>query len=122
MAAAVASAPSANVVRLPANYAAIYKQAVADLEEHLAGEEAIYARDTIRALIDKVVIRPSEQRQGPIAMELHGDLFRMLDFAAAAGAPAKLGSRNDNSPRVVAGGCMTPVVAGVGFEPPTFRL
>ncbi|MEW9853816.1 hypothetical protein [Novosphingobium sp. M1R2S20] len=62
MAAAVASAPAANVVRLPANNAAIYKQAVADLEEHLTGEEATYARDTIRALIDKVVIRPSEQR------------------------------------------------------------
>ncbi len=119
LAAAAASAPATNVVRLPANYAAIYKQAIAELQAHLAGEEASYARDTIRALIEKVVIRPSEHRQGPIAMELHGDLFRMLEFATAA---AKPGSRNDNSPRLVAGGCMTPVVAGVGFEPTTFRL
>ncbi|MET1754476.1 hypothetical protein ABVV53_03245 [Novosphingobium sp. RD2P27] len=49
MVAKVASALAANVIRLPANYAAIYKQALAELHEHLAGEEATYALDTIRA-------------------------------------------------------------------------
>jgi hypothetical protein len=103
LATAIAAAPVTNVVRLPSNYTAIYKQAVAELEQHLTGEEATYARDTIRALIDKVVIRPSEQRQGPSAMELHGDLFRMLDFASAAAAPAKPGATNGNDPQLVAG-------------------
>jgi hypothetical protein len=33
------------------------------------------------------VIQVSEQRQGPIAMELHGNLFRMLDSATEAAGP-----------------------------------
>ena len=43
-------------------------------------------------------IWPSVERQDPIAMELHGDLARMLDFAPAAGPT------NDNGPQLDAGG------------------
>jgi predicted transcriptional regulator len=110
------------VIRVPSNYAAIYKKAVDNLHQHLAGGDASHARNAIRALIDKIIIRPSEQRQGTIAMELYGDLFGMLDFASGAAAMVKQSAPNGNGPQLATGGRMTPLVAGVGFEPTTFRL
>ena len=82
------------------------------------------ARDTIRTLVDQVVVKPAGNRLGPIGIELHGDLFRMLEFAQEASQPASAsaGSRNGNGPQLVAGGRMTSLVAGAGFEPATFRL
>ena len=120
----IEQAPEADVIQIPSNYARIYEQAIVGLEKHLLGDDAARARDTIRALIEKVVIRPSGSRLGGIALELHGDLFQMLDFAqeAAGAAPKKPTARNDNGPQLVAGGRMTSLVAGAGFEPATFRL
>ena len=58
------------------------------------------ARDTIRTLIEQVVVKPSGNQLGPIGIELHGDLFRMLEFAQEASQPASAsaGSRNGNGP------------------------
>ena len=115
--------PAAEVIQLPANYAKIYEQAVGDLQRHLSGDDAVRARETIRAVIEKVIVRPTQGRQERLDLELHGDLFRMIEFAEAASATAsKSKTINGNGPQLVAGGRMIPLVAGAGFEPATFRL
>ena len=116
---ALAAAPEQQVVRLPTNYEAVYRRAVADLDQHLASGDAAAARQAIRPLIEKVVVQPGSARGGKRrAMQLHGDLFRMLDYAGALG-----GSLDITTPRLWrAGRVVTPLVAGTGFEPVTFRL
>ena len=112
-------------VRLPANYERVYLRAVAELEDHLASSDAPAARRVIRALVDRVVVKPGNARGGKErGLELHGDLFRMLEFAEdAASRQSKGAARNDKFPRQLGdGGTGTSVVAGTGFEPVTFRL
>ena len=84
--------------------------------------------ETHRALIERVVIQPGDGRGGKRReIQLHGALFEMLAFASSAAAKSspseKAQSRNAHSPRFAeTGGCVTPLVAGTGFEPVTFRL
>ena len=121
------TAPPRTVVRLPANYALVYQRAVEQLEAHLRSDEGNVAREAIRVLIDKVVVQPGNARGGKHRdVQLHGDLFRMLAFAEAAAVgemPGKRSGQNAQQPRSVGtGACVTPLVAGTGFEPVTFRL
>ncbi len=70
--------PERTVVRLPTNYEAIYRSAIADLERHLATREASASRNAIRPLIEAVVVHGGNSRGGKVRrLELHGDLFRM---------------------------------------------
>ena len=110
--------PVAEVINLPANYAKIYKKAVGEIEQHLSGDDAVRARETIRAVIEKVVIHPSSGRQQPLELELHGELFRMIEFAHAASQPLRKANQaaNGNGPQLVAGGRMKPLVAGARFD------
>ena len=50
-------------------------------------------------------------------MQLHGDLYRMLEIAAV-----KKGGETQTARRVSDGSVVTGMVAGTGFEPVTFRL
>ena len=79
--------------------------------------------NSVRALIEKVVVHGGDSRGGKVRrLELHGDLFRMLEFAHASttsGRPAKRRSSGISGDFGVIG---TPLVAGAGFEPATFRL
>ncbi len=79
--AAVAPSP---VVRLPTNYV----HAIAELDMHLAANDGAAARQTIRPLIEKIVVQPGSARGGESrAIQLHGDLYRMLELASAACSP-----------------------------------
>ena len=87
----------------------LFERKVGDLRIAL-NDEAIRAQasETLASLIDSVTIHPGEQPEAEVA----GDIVRLISFAA-----------NENSPR--AGGhegCSVMLVAGVGFEPTTFRL
>jgi site-specific DNA recombinase len=117
---ALANIPASDVVRLPTNYTALYQRAVADLDAHLASQDGGETRTTLRQLIDRIVVQPGNARGGKRrAIQMHGDLFAMLAFAQATGAPG----HNAKLPRSVSsGGVVTSVVAGTGFEPVTFRL
>ena len=85
MVAAVAPSP---VVRLPTNYKALYVHAIAEFDMHLAADDGAAARQTIRPLIEKIVVQPGSARGGESrAIQLHGDLCRMLEFASAACSP-----------------------------------
>ena len=97
---------------------------MADLEKHLATDEAPAARDAIRKLTEKVVVMPGSSRgtnrwgTKERQLELHGDLFKLLDFAAAAALTDPTESRsNSGSPHHRSGeGCGVPLVAGTGFD------
>ncbi|MGD9804294.1 MAG: recombinase family protein [Hyphomicrobiaceae bacterium] len=93
------------------NLSVRYREAVFDLEEALADSElAAKAKATLRALIKTITVYPGDQR-GEVTIELHGELATILGFAQGAKANAGRGQRVQVS-----------VVAGVGFEPTTFRL
>ena len=85
-----------------------YRRIVADLHNHLDGlehnsdKEAIFAE--VRRLIEKVVVIPTGERK-PVNLEVHGLLASLLSITADS-APEFRGM----------------LVAGVGFEPTTFRL
>ncbi len=113
----LATVPDPKVVRLPANYEALYGRAIAELDIHLASDVGAAARQAIRPLIEKVVVQPGSARGGKRRpMQLHGDLYRMLAFAeAACGA-------DTTKPRPRDGAVVMSLVAGTGFEPVTFRL
>ena len=96
--------------------------AYAELEQQLATKDAASSRNAIRALIDTVVVHAGDSRGGKVRrLELHGDLYRMLEFTeqAVSGVSQKRKQPQANGLGAV---CVTPVVAGAGFEPATFRL
>ncbi len=105
---AVLMAPDRKVVRLPANYEAIYRRAVVDLDGHLGSGDAMAARAAIRPLIEKIVVQPGSARGGKRrAMQLHGDLYRMLEIATV-----KKGGERQTARRVSDGSVVTGMVAG----------
>ncbi|PJB70265.1 MAG: resolvase [Alphaproteobacteria bacterium CG_4_9_14_3_um_filter_47_13] len=98
------------------------------------------AAELVRSLVDKVVFLPKEGSQDGLTMDLHGDLAGILTIALNKGKPLSeddeickevqlvVGGHNQQD-KAVAGGDYPLVtadavkmVAGVGFEPTTFRL
>ena len=68
-------------IGLQANYEAVYRRAVADLEADLASASGGGAREAVRSLIEKVAVQPRTARGGKRRdVKLHGDLFGMLEF------------------------------------------
>jgi site-specific DNA recombinase len=106
--AAVAPAP-----RLHPNLAEVYRQRVHDLSAALAQEDAAEARDIVRGLVETIKLIPED---GRLRIEVRGELGAILSLAE--------GARNAQSPRLDAGalGEQIKMVAGIGFEPMTFRL
>ena len=91
----IAATPAPQVERLPANYEALYIRAIAELDVHLASEDGAAARNTIRPLIEKIVVQPSSSREGNRRpMSLYGYLYQLLLFAKASYEP------NAQSPRL----------------------
>ena len=116
----LAQAGADPVIRLPANYEAVYRQAVDQLGANLAAADASASRNAVRVLIEKVVVHTGDGRGGKVrAINLHGDLFRMLEFVerSVGHGPQTQQPRHSRDGAVVLG-----MVAGTGFEPVTFRL
>ncbi|PWC39548.1 recombinase family protein [Azospirillum sp. TSO35-2] len=117
--AALASPPPPQVV-LPDNLAALYRERIAELAATLEDpDHRIEARDRLRLLIERVVVRFSAADTRGIEFELEGDLVALLSLglganAAKAGAAGAAGLREP--------GRSVSVVAGAGFEPAAFRL
>ncbi|MBW0159508.1 hypothetical protein KTQ37_15420, partial [Sinorhodobacter sp. B57] len=68
------------------------------------------AADILRGLIAEIRMLPREG--GGHDIELYGEL----------GAILGLGEPRNDKPRLIVGGVSNSMVAGVGFEPTTFRL
>ncbi len=94
------------------NLAHLYRSKVARLEQELADPElAAEAKSVLRSMIKTITITPGAKR-GEVHLELLGELAVVL-----AAGQAK---RNKDGTPVAP--IQVSVVAGVGFEPTTFRL
>ena len=93
------------------NMADVYRRKIAELAEALNGDDlaCASAREALRALIDRVVLIPTAVG---VTIELIGDLAGILHIASGgAGRGTAIG-----------GDPSEQHIAGLGFEPRTFRL
>ena len=98
--------------RIHPNVAEIYRAKIQRLEDALSRpDDAREAAEAMRSLIDKIVLTPGAKR-GEVKAELHGELAAIL--ALTSGQKLR--------PALDEGDMRFSVVAGVGFEPTTFRL
>jgi site-specific DNA recombinase len=89
----------------------LYRRKVADLQQMLEDEAARpLVVENIRSLIDRIEVHPGQKR-GRCEVIVVGALAQILAFAQQKTTAASLGD----------GGTLF-MVAGVGFEPTTFRL
>ena len=96
------------------NVADIYRRKVERLAEALRNpQDRAEAADAIRSLIERITLTPGPKR-GEIAATLQGDFGTILDWTAR--------QSQKNKTDTPAAGVSVSVVAGGGFEPPTFRL
>ena len=94
------------------NRSELFSRKVGDLKSLLQNDVTKHqATEVIRSLIEMIVISPTGQR-GKSGVVLHGALASILTYATA---PAQSGAVTCGIGRVL-------LVAGVGFEPTTFRL
>ncbi len=93
--------------RLHPNLAELYRQKVMNLAEALNEESTrLEAVECIRELIEEIRLMPNN---GKLQVELYGELAALLSLA-------------NKHPRSKGAGVQITLVAGVGFEPTTFRL
>ena len=105
--------PETSPVRLHPNLSVLYATKVARLEEALEDTAtAAEAMEIIRSMIDRVVLTPVE---AGLTVELFGDLAHILAVCEQIEGKQKRPGSDDP-------GSQLSVVAGVGFEPTTFRL
>jgi site-specific DNA recombinase len=102
------AAPAPSPVRLHPNLSELYRRKVTELAETLADPLIrTPALEVVRGLIERVTVRLDAD--GAVTLDLEGALTAMLSLAQP-GAVRDLDA------------CSVKVVAGVGFEPTTFRL
>ncbi len=108
--------PTAAPVLHP-NLAAIYRNKVQSLHDALrepvSGTSALEA---IRGLIDRVVLHPVDTAENGMEIELIGEIAAMVALASHGTSASDL-----STGRALFDGSVK-VVAGIGFEPMTFRL
>ncbi len=106
--------PVVSPVQLHPNLPQMYRRKVEELEAALEhGPDRDEAREVVRSLIEQVVLTPRAEVEKGLDATLHGALAGIL-------AACEVGKRR--LPEAKASGSQLSVVAGVGFEPTTFRL
>jgi site-specific DNA recombinase len=101
----IAAAPP---VELHPRVGDLYRQQVADLKAFLASQEPddrSQAHALLRQLVERIVVRPTGP-YGPVEFDVYGQLAGLFQLSDPVPATRSLGA----------------MVAGVGFEPTTFRL
>lgn len=115
----LADAPADTPDMLP-SAAQLYAKKVAHLTEALnRPEDRAEAARALRGLIERIVLRPGAKR-GQIDATLYGELGTVLSWTAARNADK--GAQTKTPAALEATGVSVSVVAGIGFEPMTFRL
>ena len=115
-------------VALHPNAAGLYAARVADLVAALNEPEmATHAMEATRCLIQQIMLTPDKEAPSGLSLDLHGDLALTLLLASAqagmqSGRSSGSDSRSRKLPRTDVLRSQLPVVAGIGFEPMTFRL
>jgi len=106
--------PAPTPVRLNPNLSELYRRKVQDLSDTLIDPEIRpQALELIRSLIERVTIKHVDDG---ITVALDGALAAMIGFAQNAKSPSGEGPHTNIDVSSI------KVVAGVGFEPTTFRL
>jgi site-specific DNA recombinase len=102
-------------VLLHPNLGQLYRQQVARLVEALNDEHhRTEAAEIIRGLIDRIVLTPKEENgQRTLSIDLEGALAGIISLATNGKRPLQDSGLSVKEITLVAGG---------GFEPPTFRL
>nr|WP_182591098.1 recombinase family protein [Agrobacterium sp. RC10-4-1] len=114
----LADAPEDTPDILP-SASAIYAKKVSALTKALnRNEERQEAAETLRGLIEKIVLTPGPER-GEIYATLHGELSTILEWTERQ-VIGKSGQTR--TPAAMTTGVSLSVVAGAGFEPAAFRL
>ena len=91
-----------------------YRKAVSELRDALADQNAApEAVEILRGLIERIVLHPAEDEQSGFLIDIEGDLTGILSLCQTSKKAAGLSS--DDLVQI-------KLVAGVGFEPTTFRL
>ena len=99
-------------ILLHPNFGELYARKIGDLKSLLQNDVTKHqATEIIRSLIERIVLSPTDQR-GKSDVVLHGALASILAYANETAQNRVLSS---GVGRVL-------LVAGVGFEPTTFRL
>ena len=111
--------------RLHGNMSEVYRRKVADLSEHLADPASSrVALEIIRGLIEKVQVLPASGGSRPDII-LTGELAAMLRLSLDDGVSKTLTAAQVEARAAGGSGLFyssVKVVAGIGFEPMTFRL
>lgn len=96
-----------------------YRDQVARLADALnAVENRAKAADLLRSLVDRIELTPNAE--GKLEIDLHGDLAGILTLATNDNGPLDGSGRRDARTADLVK--QVKLVAGVGFEPTTFRL
>jgi site-specific DNA recombinase len=104
-----------SIVRLHPRLAEVYAEKIQNLERSLNDPDIREeAADILRSLIDRIELHPRSEGKSVDAL-LYGDLAEILALCASTDDKRKL-------PRTAVPGSQLSVVAGIGFEPMTFRL
>ena len=99
-------------ILLHPNFGELSARKIGDLKSLLQNEATKHhSTEIIRSLIEKIVVSPTGQR-GKSEVVLHGALASILAYASDI---AQSGAVSSGIGRLL-------LVAGVGFEPTTFRL
>ncbi len=98
--------------RLHPNLAETYRRTVSSLLEVLAKDDTAEARSIVRGLIEAIKLVPET---GKLRVEIRGELASILALSASGRAAPSAQSAEVLAQQV-------KMVAGVGFEPTTFRL
>ena len=94
------------------NLAETYRRTVSSLLEVLARDDGAESRDIVRGLIETITLVPED---GKLHVEIRGELASILSLSASGRASPLARSAEVLAQQV-------KLVAGVGFEPTTFRL
>ena len=109
-----------NLPDIHPNIAGIYRRKVERLAEALKHpQERDEASAAIRGLIERITLSPGPKR-GQIDATLYGDLGTIIQWTGTRDGRGNRAKRNRTDTPV--SGVSVSVVAGVGFEPTTFRL
>ena len=109
----LATTPTSDPVIIHPALAEIYRSKVNDLTAALNDKDSrVEATAILRGLIEQIVLHPDPDAPSGHVIELYGELSAILS----------LGGGTNDKPRLDRGGVSNSMVAGVGFEPTTFRL
>ena len=111
--ASLAASPEPPALRLHPSLTGLYQQKIADLSAALSDPAVkIEAAETLRGLVSEIRMIPDADASGGHRIELAGELAGIL----------ALGGPDTTKPPRMARAGSDSMVAGVGFEPTTFRL